>query len=135
MPSKARSMDQLPSKREQQVMEIVHRLGRATAHDVHQALPDASSYNAVRGVLTALEEKGRLVHAREGRRYVYRPAVPSKKTARVELSRIVRTFFDGSKARLVSALLAEEAPTPEELEQLRRLIEEHRTASDEESGP
>jgi len=131
--SESKSMDELPSKREQQVMEVVYRRGLATAKDVYQALPDAPSYNAVRGVLSALEEKGRLVHTRVGRQYVYRPAVSGRQIGRTELSRILRTFFDGSKARLMSALLDDQRPSARELEQMRRVIDEARAAADETS--
>jgi hypothetical protein len=43
------------TKREQQVMEVVRRRCKATAADVYEELPDAPSYNAVRGVLSILE--------------------------------------------------------------------------------
>lgn len=124
---RARSLDDLASKREQQVMEVIHRRGRATAADVFDALPDAPSYNAVRGVLRVLEEKGRIVHEREGRRYVYRPAIPTKRAGRAALSNLVRTFFEGSAEELLSTLLDERAPSEEELDRLQRLIDEARS--------
>ena len=131
---KARPMEKLASKREQRVTEVVYRLGQATAREIYEALPDASSYTAVRGVLTVLEEKGRLRHTRDGRRYVYRPAVSGRHTARAELLRLVRTFFGGSRAELMSALLAEEAPSADELDRLRRLIDEAQAANAKKEG-
>lgn len=124
--AKARSLEDLASKREQQVMEVIHRRGRATAGEVYEALPDAPSYNAVRGILRALEEKGWLVHDRDGRRYVYRPAIPAKRAARTALASLVRTFFGGSSEELLSTLLDEGAPSEDELDRLQRLIDEAR---------
>jgi predicted transcriptional regulator len=120
----ARSLDEIRSKREQQVMEVVRRRGKATAADVYEELPDASSYNAVRGVLSILEEKGHLWHEREGRRFVYRPVVPVDRAGRTALTRVMRIFFGGSRAEVLNTLFEAGAPTAEELDELQRLIDQ-----------
>ncbi|MFW6078613.1 MAG: BlaI/MecI/CopY family transcriptional regulator [Gemmatimonadota bacterium] len=122
----ARPLDELFSKRERQVMDVVHRRGEATAAEVYEELPDAPSYNAVRGVLRLLEEKGHLVHGREGRRFVYRAAVPAERAGRAAVAHLVRTFFGGSTAELVSTLLDARPPSDAELDRLQRLIDEAR---------
>lgn len=122
----ARPLDTILSKREQQVMEVVHRRGEVTAADVHRALPDAASYNAVRGVLRGLEEKGRLDHHRDGRSFVYRATVAPDSAGRSALRRVADTFFAGSTERLVAGLLEAERPSDEELDRLQALIDEAR---------
>ena len=64
------------TRRERQIMEILHARGQATAADVHQALPDSPSYSAVRALLRILEDKGHVRHRREGLRYVHLPTEP-----------------------------------------------------------
>ena len=103
-------------------MEAIYRRGQATAADVYEDLPDAASYNAVRGVLRILEEKGHLEHVREGRHYVYRPVHPRGEVGRSMLDQVSRTFFGGSAERVMSALLEGDALSPEELDRLQRLI-------------
>ena len=49
-------------------MDVIHARGEATAADVHEALPDAPSYSAVRALLRILEEKGFLKHREDGPR-------------------------------------------------------------------
>jgi len=68
------SLNQL-ARRERQIMEIVYRLGQATAADVLAELPDPPSYSAVRAHLRILEDKGHLRHNRDGVRYVFSPIV------------------------------------------------------------
>ena len=57
-------------------MDVVYRLGRATALDVLDNLEKPPSYSAVRALLRLLEEHGHVTHTTDGARYVYAPAVP-----------------------------------------------------------
>ena len=51
------------SRRERQIMDIIYRLGQASAKDVQENLPDPPSYSAVRALLVTLENKGMVKHA------------------------------------------------------------------------
>jgi predicted transcriptional regulator len=93
------------SRRERQIMDVVYRLGTATAADVHAALPDAPTYTTVRGLLRILVEKGHLLLARDGRRYVYRPVTPRPAAGASHLKHVVTTFFGGSAVDAMAALL------------------------------
>ena len=119
------------SKREQQVMEVVHRRGEVTAGEVFEELPDAASYNAVRGVLRGLEETGRLAHRRDGRSFVYRATVAPERAGRTALRRVADTFFAGSSERLLAGLLEAERPGDEELDRLQALIDRARRREEE----
>jgi predicted transcriptional regulator len=116
------------SRRERQIMDIVYRLGRATAAEVRENLPDPPSYSAVRAMLRVLEEKGQLVHAQEGPRYVFRATVSVEAARRSALRRLMRTFFDNSLAEAVATLLDVSASnlSDEELDRLARLIDDAR---------
>ena len=63
-------------KRERQIVEVVYRLGEASVRQVLQEVPDPPSYSAVRAMLGYLVDKGALKQRQEGKRYLYRPAVP-----------------------------------------------------------
>ena len=54
------------SRRERQIMDVLHRHGRATAAEVQAALPAAPGYSAVRALLRILEKKGHVRHHRAG---------------------------------------------------------------------
>lgn len=122
----ARSMDEMLSKREQQVMELLHRSGPLSARHLFEAIPDLPSYDATRSVLRGLEESGRLQHHREGRRFVYEPTQSPDQAAREALHRLLRTFFDGCREDLVHCLFDRERVTGEELDSLQALIDASR---------
>ena len=93
------------SRRERQIMDVLYELGRATAAEVRERLPDPPSYSAVRAMLRILEDKGHLLHEQDGPRYVFIPTVPRDEASESALRRVVRTFFDGSAESAMTALL------------------------------
>lgn len=105
-------------------MNIVHRLGRATAAEVLDELPDRPSYSAVRAMLRILEEKGQLRHEQEGPRYVYSAIVPVDRAGRTALRDVVSTFFAGSAEEAVATLLdmRERKISQDELDRLADII-------------
>ena len=58
------------SRRERQIMDILHRVGRATVGEVRAELEDPPTYSTVRALMTTLEVKGHLRHTAEGKRFV-----------------------------------------------------------------
>jgi len=93
------------SRRERQVMEILHRRGGATVAEIMADLPDPPTYSAVRSVLRILKEKELIRHEEDGPRYVYYPAEPTEQTRDDVLAHVVRTYFAGSPESAVTALL------------------------------
>ena len=110
------------SRRERQIMDVIHARGGATAAGVRAALPDAPSYSAVRALLRILEEKGVLKHRAEGPRYVYSPTVSPVRARRSALRRVVQTFFEGSLANVVAALVDGAKITPEEMARIEAIL-------------
>ena len=93
------------ARRERQIMDLIYRLGRASAADVADGLADPPGYSAIRALLRVLETKGHLKHEIDGPRYVYVPIVPRERARESALRQIVNTFFDGSSAAAAAALL------------------------------
>src|SRR5437773_8042312 len=92
------------SRRERQIMDILFRLGEATASEIWKQMPDPPTYTTTRGLLRVLERKGHVVHQKDGVRYVYRPIARKSETGASMLAHVVRTFFDGSPSRAMAAL-------------------------------
>ena len=110
------------SRRERQIMDIIHRQGEATAAEVNASLPDPPSYSAVRALLRILEEKGFLEHRQERLRYVYRPTESPDLASRSALRQVVETFFKGSLANAVAALVDEETLSKDELARIEAIV-------------
>lgn len=108
-------------------MDALFELGEASAEMVRQRLPEPPSYSAVRVMLTRLEKKGYVRHREAGLRYMYVPAVSKARERRFAVSRLVRTFFRGSTAETITALLdTAENLSDEELDRLAVIIQEAR---------
>ena len=112
------------TRRERQIMDILYRLGRATAGDVLKALPGSPSSSTVRTQLRVLEEKGHVRHEEHGLRYVYVPEVPRHAARKSALRHLVNTFFDGSAEKVVAAVLGGEGArlSEEELDRIADLL-------------
>ncbi len=123
----ARNTSQL-SRRERQIMDILYERGSASARDVHETLPNAPSYSAVRALLAILVDKGQATFEQAGARYIYAPAQPIHQAREGALQRLVKTFFGGSTLSAANALLGLGAKDlkDEDLEKLSELIEQER---------
>ena len=111
-------------------MDILYRLGRATANDVMVALPGEPNYSTVRTQLRVLENKGHVRHEEHGLRYIYMPTVPRHAVRNSALRHLLETFFEGSAEKMLSTLLGGEGAklSEEELDRLGQLIEKARKA-------
>ena len=116
------------SRREREIMDIVFQMGRASAAEVHERIPSPPGYSAIRATMRILEEKGLLKHDYDGKRYIYRPALGQSQARKTAVDHLLNTFFGGSTAGAVMALL--ETPgrdlTDEELDRMAALIEKAR---------
>jgi len=112
------------TRREREIMDILHRRGRATAHEVMDDLADPPSYSAVRTFLRLLEERGHVRHEQDGPRYVYTPTVARREAQRSALAHLVDTFFDGSVEDAVATLVESSKPklSAQELDRIAALV-------------
>ena len=114
------------SRRERQIMEIVYRLGEATAQQVLEQMDDPPSYSALRALLRILVDKQHLQHRADGPRYVYWPTVSRTKARAAALAGVVDNFFEGSAVRAAAALLGSthgRKLTKDELDEISALID------------
>src|SRR5271155_1066947 len=112
------------SRRERQVMDILHRRGEATVAEIMADLPDPPTYSAVRSVLRILGERDLIRHREDGPRYVYYPAQRTEMAREDVLAHVVRTYFAGSPEQAVTALLrmSDVGMSDDEVERLRATI-------------
>jgi BlaI family transcriptional regulator, penicillinase repressor len=88
-------------RREQQIMDVIYRRGKASVSEVRAEIPDPPTYSAVRAMLGFLEDKGYLRHEQQGLKYVYLPALDTRQVRASAL----KPFFGGSPEQAVAALL------------------------------
>ncbi|MYG82220.1 MAG: BlaI/MecI/CopY family transcriptional regulator [Gemmatimonadetes bacterium] len=113
------------SRRERQVMDIVHELGGATALQIRERMSDPPTDSAVRSVLRILVRKGHLSKEYDGPRYVYSARMPARAARRSAMRHVLKTFFGGSVEGAVATLIALEdgALDADERERIMAMIE------------
>ena len=118
------------SKRERQILDTLYELGKASAAEIHAAIPNAPTYTAIRTHLTNLEEKGQVRFDRDGARYIYEPTVPKQEMAKSMMDNVLKTFFENNIELVVASLIDPEQSqlTQEQLDRLAQIIEEARKA-------
>jgi len=108
------------TRREAQIMEILHRRRRATVEEIRAELPDAPSPSSVRKLLDIMIDRRLLGREYDGPRFVYFPAATLEDASRSALKQLVRTFFGDSPGSAAAALL-DMADAPLSDEEYRRL--------------
>ena len=121
------------TRRERHIMDVLFRLGKATAEEVMHELSGKRSYSTVRTQLRVLEQKGHVRHEERGRQFVYTPAVARRTARKSALRHVVDTFFDGSVEKVVAALLGGEGArvTGKELDRISDLVASARSRESE----
>ena len=116
------------TRREREIMDIVYRLGRASAQEVLNNLAEPPGYSAVRALLRLLEARGHVKHVEEGARYVYLPAVARGEARKKALAHVVSTFFGGSVEQAMLTLVESSRSklSQDELKRLAEIVEQAR---------
>jgi predicted transcriptional regulator len=94
-------------------------------------LADELAYTTVLTMLRTLEEKGHVRHEEEGRAYRYIPTVDREAAGRSALRRLMRKVFKGSPEALLTQLVSERGLSPQQLERMRRLLEDRARRKEE----
>lgn len=111
---------------EARVMAVLWRRHTATVADVVAALRKKRtvSYSTVQTILRILEVKGYVSHEKVARAFIYRPRVDERQARRRALRHLMTRLFDGSPSLLVLNVLEDDRIDSEELQRLKKLIEE-----------
>jgi len=110
--------------RELDVMAVLWERGPSTVADVRGDLQDRLAYTTVLTILRTLEEKGHVGHREEGRAYRYHALVERGDAQVSALDRLTRKLFAGSTELLLSHLVSDQALSDDELERIKKLLEE-----------
>ena len=114
-----------PTPTELEILTVLWRHGPCTVRDVHQALQDQHpvGYTTILKLLQIMVEKGIAERDESTRSHVYRPAISENRTKRRLVSELVDRAFDGSAAGLIMQALSARRVSPDELQQIRGLID------------
>lgn len=110
---------------EEEIMEVIWRLGQARAEDVREALSGKRDLtdSTIRTLLRRIEAKGILEHTTEGRTFVYRSPVKPSDMANQAVREVINRFCAGSLSSLLIGMAGDRMVSAEELRELAAEIE------------
>jgi len=117
-----RQPSQTFTDKELEIMQVIWKLGEASARQIQESLSGDRHYNSVMTIIRVLERKNHLTHREEGRVHIYRPAVSQGKARTHVLKHTLRNVFGGSAASLVLSLVETGDLTAADLDAIRRKI-------------
>jgi predicted transcriptional regulator len=111
-------------KRELEMLNIVWDLSEATVQDVCDRLKRPAAYSTVLTMMRTMEAKGVLGHRTDDRTFVYHARVSREHVQSSMLSSVRDILFGGSAASLVNSMLSNDPMSDDELDELRRVLDE-----------
>ena len=113
------------TKAEEQIMQILWELERGFVKDIIKRLPQPKpAYNTVSTIIRILEKKGFVSHQAYGNSHEYFPVINKEEYTKAYLKSIMKNYFSDSFQEMVSFFASEENMSIEELEELRKMINE-----------
>ena len=122
----ARTEKTEPTPAELRILQVLWRQGASAVRQVHEELSRAepTAHTTTLKLMQIMTDKGLLVRDDSRRPQVFRPARSRTQTQRGIVKGLLRRAFDGSAGQLVLQALASKKPSPEELAEIRRLLDE-----------
>jgi len=116
-----------PTASELEILQILWERGPSTVREVHEALSEKRpiGYTSVLKFMQIMIAKGTVRRNEQQRAHVYEAVQPAEKTKRQLALDVLQRVFDGSASDLMMHALAGHKTSKEELEELRRLLNEY----------
>ncbi|HLN02821.1 MAG TPA: BlaI/MecI/CopY family transcriptional regulator [Bryobacteraceae bacterium] len=114
-----------PTDSELEILRVLWQRGASTVRDVYDALSKSRpiGYTTVLKLMQIMADKGLVRRDEKERAHVYSARVPQEQTQRQMVRDLLRRAFDDSASRLVMQALASKKTSPEELAQIRQLLD------------
>lgn len=122
----ARPKQPHPTSGELEVLRILWDRGPSTVREVLELVPQERAYTSVMSLLNVMTEKKLVKRRPEGRAFRYTAILQPEQTEGKILGHLLDRVFDGSATALVARLLEQSQPSADELDQIRKLIDEYK---------
>ena len=115
-----------PTDKELEILKVIWSNGPSTVRFVNDTLSAEQpiGYTTTLKFMQIMHEKGLLTREKEGKTHIYSSAISEEVTQNQLLSKLLTTAFSGSKSQMVMQLLGNSKSTPEELEEIRKFLDE-----------
>lgn len=112
------------TKAEEQVMQVLWKLGKGFLKEIIESTPEPKPHsNTIATILKILVEKGFVDYSVHGRNNLYKPLISQSEYGKKSVNQLIKGYFEGSHARLVSQFISDQKLSETELEQLLQQIQ------------
>jgi predicted transcriptional regulator len=111
-----------PTDAELAILRVLWTRGPSTVRQVAEVMDRESGYTTVLKLLQIMTEKRLVVRDESARTHIYQAAYTQEQTERQLVTDLLDRVFDGSAAKLVLQALASNKASPEELDEIKKLI-------------
>ena len=117
-----------PTRGELEVLNVLWDRGPSTVRQVMEVLNRRRrrAYTSVMSLLSVMTDKGLVRREPQGRAFLYEARVAREETQGRMVQDLLGRAFEGSAAALVAHLLDQASPTPRELDEIRRTLDQYR---------
>ena len=118
-----------PTDAELAILRVLWSRGPSTVRQIAEVMAEGgreTGYTTVLKLLQIMTEKRIVVRDETARTHIYAPASTQGQTQRQMVTDLLDRVFDGSAAQLVMQALAAKKTTPEELAEIRKLLNKPR---------
>jgi predicted transcriptional regulator len=113
----------LPTAAELDILAVLWKLGMATVREVHDELGKDNAYTTTLKQMQLMTEKGLLVRSERFGSHVYEASLPKEQTQQQIAADLLKRAFGGSAKSLVMGALSAQPASPEELDEIRGMLE------------
>lgn len=114
------------TKNEEEIMRILWKIERGVVRDVLDHLSEPKPpYTTVSSVIRNLETKGYIGHKAYGKTHEYFPLVTKMDYRKKAFGDFLKHYFEGSAKKVVSFMVEEENLQSEQVEEIKKLIEQY----------
>ena len=115
-----------PTELELEILKVLWERGPSTVAEVHAELGARTGYTTVLKLMQIMAEKGLLAREARGRAHVYTVTSDESQTQARLVGDLMQRAFGGSARKLIVAALSGRKASAEEIEEIKRLLDEHR---------
>jgi len=116
-----------PTASELEILQVLWTRGPSTVREVHEALSERKpvGYTSVLKLMQIMTAKGIVRRNEAQRAHVYEVCQPAEKTKKQFAADVLQRVFEGSASELMMHALSGRKGTKQEIEELRRLLDEY----------
>jgi len=115
-----------PTDAELAILRVLWARGPSTVREVAEAMGREGAYTTVLKLLQIMTDKGLVRRDESARTHVYKATASEDSTKRQLVADLLDKVFEGSSAKLVLQALSTRAASPEEIDEIKKLLDSHR---------